>query len=83
MNIQKKLIGSDSAEIWADDRIYYRVDYNPVIDKWTVRRYFRAHGGSVKVGDYASAEDAINSVKAMLSEKASELSDALDALNDQ
>ena len=81
MAIQVNRRGSDSVEIFADDRSYYNVSYIPETGKWMVRRYFRGViAVGEEIGEYASAEEAVGYVKAMLSEKESELTDALESL---
>ena len=81
MDIKVNRRGSDSVEISADDRYYYVVSYAPVDNNWRAVRHTRGPVGSaIEIGKYTSAEAAVTAVKATLTEKADELSKALDNL---
>ena len=78
MAIQVKRLGSDVVEIFADNRAYYRVSYNPANDNWGVVRNIRGVvAPSTNIGTYSSAKEVVDKVKAMLTEKGDELTDAI------
>ena len=82
MPITVKRTGSDAVEISADDSVYYDVQFSPKKEIWGVTRHY--HGvisAGDEIGTYQTAEEAVSSVKSMLSERESELSRALEQLN--
>lgn len=78
MDVKVERKGSDKAEIYADDRVYYEVDYSPTKGTWVVTRLLRGIAGiGHEIGTYGSAKEAVNKVTTMLNEKSDELTDAL------
>ena len=69
-------------EISADENTYYLVGFRPKDENWSVTRYSRhVIGGGTSLGSYATADEAVSYVKSMLSERRSELDDALEQLD--
>lgn len=81
MDIKVERVGTDVVNISADDRVYYAVSYNPTYDNWEVVKHTHGViGYGVDIGAYNSAKEAVEKVKAMLTEKGDELTDAISGL---
>ena len=81
MPIQTKRNGSDSVEIFADDQTYYEVGYSVKDGRWTATKYHRSLVGlGTRIGNYETAEEAVEAVKTMLSEREAQLTAALHKL---